>query len=45
MGKELSEMILEELWRLFPAFLVRHDDRWNEYCKEIEATITDLLAG
>ena len=45
MGKELSEMTLEELWDLFPIFLVQHDDRWNEYYKEIEATITDLLAG
>ncbi|MBR5114881.1 MAG: GrpB family protein [Oscillospiraceae bacterium] len=43
MGKELSEMSLEELWDLFPIFLVQHDDRWNEYYKEIEATITDLL--
>jgi len=43
MGKELSEMTLEELWDLFPIFLVHHDDQWNEYYKEIEATITDLL--
>ena len=45
MGKEPSGMTLEELWDLFPVFLVRHDDRWNEYYKEIEFTITDLLAG
>jgi hypothetical protein len=45
MGKELSEMTLEELWDLFPVFLVQHDDRWNEYYKDIEAKITDLLAG
>ena len=45
MGKELSEMTLQELWELFPIFLVRHDDRWNEYYNEIESTIADLLAG
>ena len=43
--KELSEMTLEELWDLFPIFLVQHDDQWNEYYKEIESTMTDLLAG
>ena len=43
MGKELSELTLEELWDLFPIFLVQHDDRWNEYYKELEDTITDLL--
>ena len=45
MGKELSEMALEELWDLFPIFLVQHDDRWCEYYKEIESIITDLLAS
>ena len=30
MGKELSEMTLEELWELFPIFLVAHDDRWED---------------
>ena len=29
MGKELSEMSLEELWELFPVFLVPHNDKWN----------------
>ena len=43
MGKELSEMKLEELWDLFPIFLVQHDDQWNGYYEEIEAVITDLL--
>ena len=45
MGKELLEMTLEELWGLFPIFLVQHDNQWNEYYNEIESTITDLLAG
>ena len=45
MGKELSEMTLEELWDLFPISLVKHDEQWNECFKEIESTIKDLLAG
>lgn len=45
MGKELSEMTLEELWNLFPIFLVQHDVRWNDCYKEMESTIADLLAG
>ena len=45
MGKELSEMTLEELWELFSIFLVQHDDRWDEYYKEIEAEITELFEG
>ena len=36
MGKELSEMTLEELWDLFPIVLVQHDDQWNGYYEEIE---------
>ena len=36
---------MEELWDLFPIYLVRHDDKWNEYYNEIESAITDLLAG
>ena len=42
--KELSEMTLEELWELFPIFLVQHDDKWTDAYREIEATIMDLLA-
>ncbi|MGN1414371.1 MAG: GrpB family protein [Anaerovoracaceae bacterium] len=43
MGKELLEMTLEELWELFPIFLVQHDDKWEDDYKEIEATIKKLL--
>ena len=35
MGKDLSEMTLEELWELFPIFLVAHDNRWKDYYNEI----------
>ena len=42
MGKELSEMTLEELWNLFPIFLAQHDNKWEDYYNEIEAVINDL---
>ena len=40
MGKDLSKMILEELWALFPIFLVPHDDRWKDSFNEIRQTLT-----
>jgi GrpB-like predicted nucleotidyltransferase (UPF0157 family) len=45
MGKELSEMTLEELWELFPIFLVPYDGKWNEYYNEMEDSIKKLLSG
>lgn len=45
MGKELSEMSLEELWELFPIFLVAHNDKWNIYYDEIESLLKTTLAG
>ena len=42
--KELYEMTLEELWALFPIFLVEHDDNWQAYYSEVEAVITKILA-
>ena len=44
MGKELSEMTLEELWELFPIFLVPPDDRWESYYNEAEALLKALLS-
>ena len=44
MGKALSEMTLEELWELFPIFLVPHDDRWKDSFNEIEKTLAGLLS-
>ena len=38
-------MTLEELWELFPVFLVAHDDRWKDSFNEIEKTLTELLAA
>lgn len=31
MGKPLSEMALEELWRLFPIYLTEPDARWGQW--------------
>ena len=45
MGKELSEMTLEELWELFPIFLVEHNEKWSGYYNEIESTLQKLLSN
>ncbi|MER2057102.1 MAG: GrpB family protein [Clostridia bacterium] len=45
MGKELSEMTLEELWELFPISLVEHSDKWADDYKEIELLLQNLFAG
>ena len=44
MGKKLSEMTLEELWDLFPIFLVPYDSKWYEYYNEMEISIERLLS-
>lgn len=38
-------MTLEELWELFPIFLVEHNDKWLDDYKEIEAELKNLLSG
>ena len=43
MGKRLEEMTLSELWELFPIFLVAHDDRWEDYYREMEEKIGNVL--
>lgn len=43
MSKELSEMTLEELWTLFPIFLVPHDERWRGYYQEAEENLKSVL--
>lgn len=45
MGKELSEMSLEELWELFPIFLVAHNDKWDMYYDEIESFLKTTLSA
>ncbi len=44
MGKELSDMTLEELWELFPIFLVEHNDAWHQQYKEMEVRLNELLS-
>lgn len=44
MAKELSQMSLEELWDLFPIFLVEHNDKWNLFYDEIEGILKGALS-
>lgn len=44
MRKELSEMSIEELWELFPIFLVPHNDKWNIFYDEMEAFLKATLS-
>ena len=44
MSKELSEMTLEELWRLFPIQLTEHNPGWADVYREMEAKLTQVLA-
>ena len=44
MSKELSEMTMEELWELFPIFLVEHREQWKEDYKIIESELQKLLS-
>lgn len=43
--KKLSEMTLQELWDLFPIFLVEHRERWKQDYAEMEARLAALLDG
>ena len=36
MGKQLSEMSLEELWNLFPIYLTEHQPYWKEWYADEE---------
>ncbi len=45
MKKKLSEMTLEELWRLFPIFLVDHKSSWKENYKEMENKLRFALVN
>lgn len=44
MSKELSEMTLEELWKLFPISLVSPRDGWKDDYREMEAMLKKLLS-
>jgi len=43
MGKELSEMTLEELWQLFPIYLAEHQLCWKEWYLEEESLLMAFL--
>lgn len=43
MERELSQLSREELWELFPIFLVKPDDKWAVYYEEIEAFLKTIL--
>ena len=45
MAVDYSDMTLEELWELFPIFLVEHDDKWLGQYEEIEGRLAELLSG
>lgn len=43
MGKSLSEMSLEELWRLFPIYLTEHRECWKAWYEEETALLWEYL--
>ena len=43
MSKNLEEMSLEELWQLFPIFLVEHKKDWKSWYEEEKLIITALI--
>lgn len=43
MDKKISEMSLEELWRLFPIFLTEHQDCWKNWYAEENAGLREFL--
>lgn len=45
MVKDLLEMSLEELWNLFPVFLVAPSERWKQNYQELERDLNNILSG
>lgn len=45
MGKALSEMTLEELWDLFPIFLVEPNDEWESSYHTVESILKEILSA
>lgn len=45
MAKKLSDMTLEELWRLFPISLVPHNDAWRDWFYEESHALSQILPG
>lgn len=42
--KSLTEMTLEELWQLFPIFLVEHQDDWADWYEQEAGCLLALLS-
>ncbi|MGI6188287.1 MAG: GrpB family protein [Clostridiales bacterium] len=42
--KELSEMSLEELWKLFPVKLTEYNDEWNKWYDDEQENLRKILA-
>lgn len=45
MKKSLSEMTSEELWELFPIFLVQHNEQWVKYYDEMKDFLCNILSN
>ncbi len=45
MPNDLSQMTLEELWQLFPIFLVKHSPAWRQQYDKMADTLSELLSG
>lgn len=43
MNKKLNEMNLEELWKIFPIFLVEHNNEWSSWYEEEKENILSIL--
>lgn len=43
MGKELSEMTLQELWELFPIFLTEHKAYWHVWYEQERLSLQNIL--
>ena len=43
MSKKLNEMSLEELWEIFPIFLVEHNDEWKTWYEDEKLNILSLF--
>ena len=44
-NKDLSNMSLEELWKLFPIVLVSHKDEWFDYFDEEKKILENLFSS
>lgn len=45
MKKKLEEMSLEELWQLFPIFLVEHKSEWKDWYESEKANLKIILGA